>query len=171
MPYPFPSLWQRCLLCGHCGCARWKGYFVRWFICGVIDFDGLIAIHVGHCRRLGCGFCYFPDFLIPGRRLSRLSHEKFIADFQRTKTIQESIDELVGGFVLSDFTMALSSAYNILYSTIRAVRISHERLMILAPEAMSVLVFYDLPRLVMKNLFSWIDCPWHSFHHMVFHPP
>lgn len=171
MPYPFPSTRQKCLLC-HWGCGgRWKGYFVRRCLCGVTGFDGLIAIHVGHCKTQHCDFSYFPDFLIPGRRLSRPSWDKFVDDFQRTRTIAESIDELVEGIETSDFTMALSSAYNVLYGGVRALRINHEALGILAPMDMSVYVFYDLPKLAARNLFSFSDFPWHARQNIVLHPP
>jgi hypothetical protein len=160
MAFPFPSVRLKCLLCGLSGRCRWKGYFTRQ------------VLHAGHCQTRGCDFCYFPDFLIPGRRLSRASWKKFIEVFQETKIIRDSIDGLLVGLdCVVDFTMALSSAYNFLYAAVRALRINHVRLSILAPEKSSVFVFYNLKKHAIKNIFTGTDYVWHSFHYMSLHPP
>jgi hypothetical protein len=65
MDYAFPDVKQGCLLCGLPKCARWKGYYTRQVWCPVVGFDGLLAIHVGHCSRRGADFSYYPGFLIP----------------------------------------------------------------------------------------------------------
>ena len=168
--YRFPSLSQCCLLCGKANCARWKGYFVRQYQCSVIGSSGLIAIHAGHCATEKRDFSYFPDFLIPGRRLSRRSFKLFIEVFQNTHQIRDCIDQLLSGFE-ADLDLALSSAYNFLYAAIRGLRINHERLMILAPVQSSVFVYYDLPKVVVKNLFTWSDCIWTGFQGIILHPP
>jgi hypothetical protein len=168
--YPFPNLRKCCLLCGKPNCARWKGYFVRQYQCGILGSCGLIAIHAGHCKNEKRDFCYFPDFLVPGRRLARKSFEKFIDVFQKTHQIRVSIDQLLAGFE-SDLSLALSSAYNFLYAAIRPLRINHERLMILAPVRSSVFVYYEVPRVVLQNLFSWSDCPWTGLQEIILHPP
>ena len=170
MDYPFPNLRKCCLLCGKPNCARWKGYFVRQYQCGILGSCGLIAIHAGHCKNEKRDFCYFPDFLVPGRRLARKSFEKFIDVFQKTHQIRVSIDQLLAGFE-SDLSLALSSAYNFLYAAIRPLRINHERLMILAPVRSSVFVYYEVPRVVLQNLFSWSDCPWTGLQEIILHPP
>ncbi len=66
MAFSWPNVGARCLLCGRARCARWKGYFVRWLICGDFARDGPVAIHVGHCRSRKEDFSYMPDFLFHG---------------------------------------------------------------------------------------------------------
>ncbi len=171
MPFAFPNVGTACLLCGLAGCARWKGYYTRQWICGVLGFGGTIAIHVGRCRTQGRDFSYFPDFLIPGKRLARQSWQMFVEAFCRTKVIRESIDGLVAGIEMPDFTLALSSAYNFLYAAIRPLRMHHAELAILAPSASSVGVYYSLPKLVIENLFARSDFAWHAFHHITLQPP
>ena len=171
MRFPFPIVGARCPLCGRAGCARWKGYFTRNWLCGVLGLGGMIAIHVGHCRTERRDFSYFPDFLIPGKRLSRQSWQLFVEGFQKTKVIRDSIDDLIAGVEIPDFTLALSSAYNFLYAAIRPLRMHHAQLSILAPRASSVSVYYVLPKLVVKNLFGRSEFSWHAFHHITLIPP
>jgi hypothetical protein len=171
MQFPFPNVVACCLLCDRAGCARWKGYFVRQWICSVLGLGGAIAIHVGHCRTQGCDFSYFPDFLIPGKRLSRQSWQTFVEEFQRTKVIKNSIDNLVCGVEIPDFTLPLSTAYNFLYAAIRPLRMHHSDLSIIAPTTSSVGVYYGLPKLVIKNLFGRCDFGWHALHHITLQPP
>ena len=171
MEYSFPDLGKSCLLCNGIGCARWKGYFTRNWLCGYFGSSRPIVIHVGSCKRLGRDFSYFPDFLIPGKRLSRKSWQDFIERFQVVRTIKLCVDELVGSLKIDDFTFATSSAYNLLYAAIRPLRINHEILFIRPPMTSSVFEFYNLPKLVIKKLFSFRHCLWHAFHSLIFHPP
>ena len=171
MNYPFPNVRECCLLCRERGCARWKGYSVRKWVCGYHGCCGQIVIHLGHCKVRGLDFSYFPDILIPGKRLSRRSWQDFVERFQTHRSIKHCVDELVGSLKIDDFTIATSSAYNILYAAIRPLRINHEILFIRPPMKSSVFEFYDLPKLVIKNLFSFRQCLWHAFHSLIFNPP
>jgi hypothetical protein len=67
--------------------------------------------------------------------------------------------------------MATSSAYNLLYAAIRPLRINHEVLSIPAVMRSSVFEYYNLPKLVVANLFNWRECKWHAFHDLIFNPP
>lgn len=171
MLYPFPKLSESCPLCHGVGCARWKGYFTRQWLCGYFGSGRPMVIHVGTCKRLHRDFSYFPDVLIPGKRLSRRSWQDFTERFQVVRIIKMCVDELVGSVKLEDFTFATSSAYNLLYAAIRPLRINHELLSIRPPQKSSVFEFYTLPKLVIKNLFNWRQCQWHAFHAMIFNPP
>lgn len=171
MAYPFPNVRLKCLLCERSNCARWKGYYVRQWVCSVTGNSGSIAIHVGHCKSNKCDYSYFPDFLIPGRRMSRASLFEYIKTFQNTGSVKKCIDELIGGIDLPDFTMALSSAYDLIYASVRALRLNHENLAILPPFLTSVTVFRNLPRVVTQNLFQLVTGPWHGVHDIIFHPP
>ena len=159
------------MLCRGVGCARWKGYYVRRWLCGFFASSQWIVIHVGTCKRLKRDFSYFPDFLIPGKRLSRSSWQDFIETFQAFRTLKLCVDELVGLIKIDDFTLATSSAYNLLYAAIRPLRMNHDVLFIRPPIRSSVYEFYDLPKLVIKNLFGFRHCRWHAYHSLIFHPP
>jgi hypothetical protein len=171
MRYAFPNVGLLCPLCGGAQCARWKGYYTRQWLCGYFGSGRLLVIHVGHCENRGCDFSYFPDFLIPGKRLSRRSWHDFIERFQICRVVRSCVDQLVGSVKVDDFTIAQSSAYNLLYAAIRPLRMNHELLFIRPPMKSSVFAFYELPKLVVKNLFWRRECRWHAFHKQIFHPP
>lgn len=171
MFYPFPNVQVSCLVCGGTGCARWKGYYCRQWVCHINGLSGLIAIHVSHCRTKNCDCCYFPSFLVPGRRTSRASVHKFIEGFAVTHSVKNSIDEFVGGFETSDFTMALSSAYDLIYAFVRSLRINHGSLCVLASEKTSVTVLYTLPKVVIPKLFNLLIGPWHGAQCINIYPP
>ncbi len=168
MLFPFPNLKTNCLVCSaSCG-ARWKGYYVRQVI--YYDYIGLVAIHVGHCYKTKSDFSYLPDFLIPGRRLSRPMFECYLKTFHRTRNVKTSIDELVMSVPeASDFTVALSTAYNWIYQAVRALRINANRFAILAPIKTSVSVFHNLGGSIVIELFL-IESLWHPTYQII-QPP
>lgn len=171
MLYPFPNVQVACLVCGAAGCARWKGYYCRQWVCSINGQSGLIAIHVCHCRTRNCDCCYFPSFLVPGRRISRASFQKFVAGFAVSYSVKDCIDEFVSGFETMDFTMALSSAYDLIYGFVRSLRINHVNLCILAPVESSVFILYALPKVVISKLFKLLKGPWHAGQRINIYPP
>ncbi len=168
MAFPFPDVAKKCLRCGRGQCARWKGYYVRRMICGALEFDGEVAIHVGYCRNLSQDFSYFPDFLIPKRRLSRTSWQGYAENFKRLGVVKECIDDLVSR--VPDFTMALSSAYDLLYSLVKVVRLQSAVLAVPFPEQTSVVVMRRLGMSVVRDLFA-SDLSWRPAFHINLHPP
>ena len=170
MSFPFPNVSQRCLLCGEAGCARWKGYFVRQVLCGDVGYAGPVAIHVGHCRQSKRDFSYVPDFLIPGRRLSRLSLKRFTENFAQTLSLKSSIDDLVGRVPLEDFTVALSTAYEWIYQTVRALRLNASALAIGVDQFTSVGAFVATQPGARRDVF-FAKFGWHPAHYILCYPP
>jgi hypothetical protein len=177
MAYSFPRVRDKCLLCGEGGFCRWKGYFRRQFVCSVLGFCGEIAIHVAHCKTSNCDYCYLPSFVIPGRRLSRDAMREFHATLSSTGNVSACIDKLVEGLdvVAPDFAMALSSAYDIIYSAVKAVRLNHINLGVHPPGIVSVFFFCDLSVVVrtilITKLFDLVTGPWHATQDIFYHPP
>lgn len=170
MSFPFPNVGAKCLLCEASGCARWKGYEVRGLICAEYGHAGSVAIHVGHCRTRKKDFLYFPDFLIAGRRLSRPTIKNFVETFAATGDIKRSIDDLVERIDSDDFAIALSSAYEWIYASLRALRLNAGRLAIAISEMTSVTVMRSVSKSAVRDLFE-PRYAWHSDHDMIFHPP
>lgn len=170
MPFPFPNVGAKCLLCDAPGCARWKGYEVRGLICAEYGHAGPVAIHVGHCRTRKKDFLYFPDFLIAGRRLSRPTLKSFAETFAATGEIKMCIDDLIEHIEGDDFAIALSSAYEWIYATIRALRLNAGRLAIQVSEVTSVAVMRSVSSSALSDLFE-SRYAWHPYHDMVLHPP
>lgn len=170
MPYPFPNVGERCLLCEASRCARWKGYAVRRLICAENGHAGPVAIHVGHCRTHKKDFLYLPDFLIAGRRLSRPTFRIFTETFNTTGDIKASIDALIERLDVDDFAIALSSAYEWIYASIRALRLNAGALAITISEETSVAVMRSVSSSGLRDLFK-PHYAWHPGHDMIFHPP
>jgi hypothetical protein len=170
MAFPFPNVSKHCPLCGEVKCARWKGYFVRNWMCGELGCAGAIAIHVGHCVRGKKDFSCIPDFLVPRHKLSRLSLKKFVQVFIQTGNIKTSIDDLVSKIPLDDFTVALSSAYEWVYQTVRALRLNASRLAVTVGSATSVFALRVAAPSAITDLFR-AELSWHPSHHMLLYPP
>ena len=169
MPFPFPDIKSKCLVCFTACGARWKGYYIRRMI--HCDHVGPVAIHVGHCRKMKQDFSYFPDFLIPGRQLSRPTFKCYLKNFHQTRKVKASIDELVSSLPdMSEFTVALSTAYNWIYQSVRALRINASKFAIFPPTRLSAIVFYNLVASVVCDLFL-IESLWHPAHHIIIQPP
>lgn len=170
MPFAFPKVGLKCLLCEAPGCARWKGYAVRGLICAEYGHAGPVAIHVGHCRTQKRDFLYLPDFLIAGRRLSRPTLKNFAETFAATGDIKICIDDLIERIERDDFAIALSSAYEWIYASLRALRLNAGRLAIAISEVTSVAVVRSVSRSALRDLFESSHA-WHPGHDMIFHPP
>jgi hypothetical protein len=126
------------------GCARWKGYYLRKLRCAVVEFDGNIAIHVGHCRTQKRDFSYCPSFIIPYRQISRLSLLEFILNWHPLGEVRKGIDWFMEGIasgaeeVSEAFELATSTAYNWIYGLIILLRLHSNELQTLPPESVSI---------------------------------
>ena len=98
MDYPFPNINISCPICLKAGCARWKGYFSREFLDSEIGRRGLLAIHVGECRSKNIDFSMTPDFLIPGRSLTKQTQLNFMIEFQQIKVVSQCSETLAQAF-------------------------------------------------------------------------
>lgn len=170
MEYPFPDVQAECLLCGRANCARWKGYFVREMVCGVLGFSGPVAIHVGHCQTYGKDWSYYPSFLLWRRLVSKASVLRVISGLIKTRKITDCIDELIADIEGVEY-FALSSAYFLVYSFISALIINHSYLGISCPELKSINVVYNLPRLIIEKFDPRAGVVWQGFSMEIFHPP
>ncbi len=170
MDYPFPNVQKQCPYCSAPDCARWKGYFRRTLVCSALGFEGKIAIHIGQCRTRGCDFSYWPDFLIPRRRLSRWTLQWFYetwADLscQVKGTIDVFLDK-----VETVETLALSTAYSWFYFLIRVWIVHQEALRVRPPSSVSVVQLRVYKSEQISSLFEhW--CYWHPSKTIIFPPP
>lgn len=156
MLYPFPDVGKSCLLCGLSKCARWKGYYLRKLKCSVVEFDGKIAIHVGHCKTQKRDFSYCPSFIIPYRQISRMSLFEFIAQWHPLEKIKRGIhwfmDGLESGHGSDSDTweLATSTAYNWIYGLVILLRMHSNVFDIIPPESVSVRAVRTLPPRILK---------------------
>ena len=169
MNFPFPNIKEKCLVCGtSCG-ARWKGYYVRQIVHDL--YIGPVAIHVGHCFRNKQDFSYVPDFIIPGRKLSRPSFLYFLKTYYRTKKIKTSIDSLLINLGDDkDFHIPISTAYDWVYQSVRSLRINAAQFAIAVPIKNAVFSFLIISPSVVESLFL-IQSRWHPFHQIIIQPP
>jgi hypothetical protein len=170
MPFPFPAVGKKCLICAQSRCARWKGYFVRSLTCAALGRSGPIAVHVGHCKTEGRDFSYMPDFLVPGRRLSRPTLRRFVEVFAETGDIKKGIDDIVERIEGDDFSIALSSAYDWLYGCVRALRLNAGRLATSVSEATSAAAIRSASRSALADLFDR-HLAFRPLQRMIFWPP
>lgn len=160
MYYPFPNVSEKCLLCGLAGCARWKGYYLRRLRCAVIEFNGKVAIHVGHCRIQKLDFSYCPSFVIPYRQISRMSLLEFIFQWHPVGKVQKGIDWFMEGLesgseeLSNAWELASSTAYNWIYGLVTLLRLHSDTLKVLPPESVSIRAVRTLPVSLLKRCFD-----------------
>ncbi|CAN5580965.1 hypothetical protein BH10PLA2_BH10PLA2_28670 [soil metagenome] len=110
----WPILAGHCPCCGQAGCAIYRGYYTRFVFCPEMEFVGRLAIRTGFCRRLRRRFALLPDFLIPRRRISRLSYQALReAALLHQERLLPAIDELIAGLG-EEFYLPRSTAHSYL---------------------------------------------------------
>jgi hypothetical protein len=110
----WPNLAGLCPCCGGADCAIYRGYYTRFVFCPEMEFVGRLAIRTGFCRRLGRRFALLPDFLVPRRRISRLSHQALCeAALLHQERLLLAIDELIAGLG-DEFYLPRSTAHSYL---------------------------------------------------------
>ena len=108
----WPNLAQLCPRCGGAACAVYRGYYTRLVFCPEMDFFGQLVIRTGYCKAKRQRFALLPDFLIPRRRISRLSHEALTAAFRlHPGRLTDAIDELIAGLG-DEFYLPRSTAHS-----------------------------------------------------------
>jgi hypothetical protein len=135
--------------------------------------SGLRGCHRDPCRPLseaGEGFLLYSRFFIPGRHLSRPSLKRFAQIFNRSGNIKASIDDLIAKIPLEDFTVSLSSAYEWIYQSVRALRLNAGQLAVTVGAATSVLSLSNASPSAIDDLFQ-PEFIWHPSHHMLLYPP
>jgi hypothetical protein len=160
MYYPFPKVGESCLLCQKKGCARWKGYYLRKLRCAVVEFDGKVAIHVGHCKTQKRDFSYCPSFIIPYRQISRMSLQEFISQWHPLDKVKKGINWFMEGLesgskiVSEGFELATSTAYNWIYQLVILLRMHSNTLEVLPPESVSIRAVRALPAQILALCFN-----------------
>lgn len=117
MRYPgWPHLILCCPRCGRGSCAIYRGYYTRLVFCPEMEFFGRLAIRTGYCKTEDERFALLPDFLIPRRRISRLSQEALTQAYLRFRSnrLTGAIDELVAGLG-DEFYLPRSTAHSYLH--------------------------------------------------------
>jgi hypothetical protein len=121
--FEYPDIHQRCPVCQGPFCAQWKGYYTRLLNDIGSRFLGYIAIRYGRCRREREIFSYLPDFLLPYRRLSKMSLVALIEGWKKHGRMRAAIDEVCNG-VPEQFDIALSTAYSYFEYGARVLRLN-----------------------------------------------
>ncbi len=160
MDYPFPNIKESCPICTNPGCARWKGYFIRLFLDSELGRSGMIAIHVGECRKRNTDFSMIPDFLIPGRRLSRQTQHDFMKEFQQFKIVGHCGDTLARAFSGDEGILSNSSLYNIFYQGAATLRMNHLELKITSNIISSVFTFREISEELICRLYKMPQLKW-----------
>jgi hypothetical protein len=93
-----------------------------------------------------------------------------VQKFKESSSVRCSIDGLVAKVPLDDFTVALSSAYEWIYQTVRALRLNAGSLAIEVEEVTSVGVVNLVRPSALGDLFL-AKFSWHPAHHMLCYPP
>lgn len=109
-------------------------------------------------------------FFIPGRRLSRPSFKRFISQIANGQSVRSAIDDLVERVCAEDFTVALSTAYEWIYQSVRALRLNAGRLAIRVGGDTGVGTLRSASKSAVGDLFS-PKIMWHPAHHMLVYPP
>jgi hypothetical protein len=102
--------------------------------------------------------------------LSRPSLKRFAQVFNQASNIKASIDDLVAKIPLEDFTIPLSSAYEWIYQTVRALRLNAGNLAIKIGTATSVFILRTASPSAINDLFR-PELSWHPSHHTLLYPP
>ena len=112
MPFDFwPDIQTQCPVCGKAVCAVYRGYYKRFMYCTELEFFGLVVIRTGFCKREKKRFNLLPTFLIPYRRISYFSFQRFIQENSLGTKLIDVIDELTSGLG-DEFYFPLSTAYS-----------------------------------------------------------
>jgi hypothetical protein len=113
----FPRIAASCPNCGAEGCAVYRGYYTRNFLCTEIGFYGPLVIRTGHCRRLRRRFALLPDFVIYRRRISRPATLRFLDCHRRAggrRRLQSAIDEWIQAVGEEEYYVPRSTAWTYL---------------------------------------------------------
>ena len=182
MRYPFPAIRESCPLCGRLGCARWKGYYLRRMICSEMEYEGLLAIHVGHCKTERRDFSLLPSFLLPRQQLSRQGFAEFLESWKKAHRMCDARDELEDAVAAADedvgtlsekeerYSVPRSTAYHWLYALIVRLRLHAGCLQIAPPEHFSV---FELWPLSLETLTACLEVslPWRVASRLIMIPP
>lgn len=170
-------------MCERPRCARWKGYYLRRMICAEMEYEGPIAIHVGHCKTQDRDFSLLPSFLLPRQQVSRLGLESFLELWKRHHCLQEARIEFAAGVGAGSdaaddgslpeapgYRLPRSTAYHWLYALIVRLRLHASRLAITPPELFSV---FECRRLPLSTLVACLDVslPWRVASALALIPP
>ena len=129
-----------------------------------MEYDGPLAIHVGHCKAQGRDFSLLPSFLLPDRSISRLGLVAFVEDWKKSHHMAKAREQFADGVAAADedqgalsdqeirYEVPRSTAYQWLYALIVRLRLHAGHLQILPPECLSVL------ELVGLSLFTLTAC-------------
>jgi hypothetical protein len=109
-------------------------------------------------------------FFIPGRKISRPTLKRFTETFVETGNIKQCIDDVVESIPSDEFAIALSSAYEWIYASVKALRLNAGMLAIEIGEVTSVALIRVVSRSALNELFG-PRYAWRPFHDMIFHPP
>ena len=151
-------------------------------ICSEIEYEGPLAIHVGHCKTQGRDFSMLPGFLLPRQQISRLGFEHFLEAWKKTHRMQYAREQFADGIAASDedggtlreaevrYEVPRSTAYQWLYALIVRLRLHAGPLQIEPPLHSSV---FELVRLPLRTLISCLDISrtWRVASALVLIPP
>ena len=93
----FPQIASYCPVCQLQGCAKWKAYYSRKVYLSEQDYEGDLAIRYGTCKRAKVDFSFLPDFLIPWRKVGRITMTTIVREWQEGRNTEIVISKAAGG--------------------------------------------------------------------------
>jgi hypothetical protein len=144
----FPEIHSSCSVCSLHGCAIWKGYYSRRFVCPKLDYNGRVWIRKGFCKSQKVHFSILPDFCIPYLRWSKFIFSQFLS-------LKET-----SFFNAFDWDVAFSTLYWMGALLVKLLRINSHLFLQHPPRTNSVHELKNLSSEVMQKLplmseFNW----------------
>lgn len=154
-------------------------------ICAEMEYEGRIAVHVGHCKNQGHDFSLLPSFLLPRQQVSRLGLASFLESWKRSHSMPATRVEFAAGVSAGaaadaaddgslpeapGYRLPTSTAYQWLYALIVRLRLHASSLAIAPPATFSV---FECRRLPLSKLVACLDVslPWRVASPLILIPP
>lgn len=109
----WPDIKSRCPICGHSGCATYRGYYSRFLFCTELEFLGYLVVRTGYCKFKKIRFTLLPEFVIHRRRVSVFTQNRLREARASHQTLLAAIDEL-NSDLGEEFYLPISTANLIL---------------------------------------------------------
>ncbi len=109
----WPDIRAVCPICSQTGCAVFRGYYSRFLFCSELEFVGRLAIRTGYCKCKKIRFSLCPDFIFPGRRISRFSLHRLREAKSKQTSLCSAIDDLISDLG-EEFYLPISTAHSYL---------------------------------------------------------
>jgi len=136
-----------------------------------MEYEGPIAVHVGHCKTEGRDFSLLPSFLLPRQQVSRQGLAEFVEAWKKNHCVRDAREDFADAVAATDedggtlseeesrYVLPRSTAYQWLYALIVRLRLHAGCLQIEPPQHFSVYELMQLPLHTLTACFE-ISLPW-----------